>query len=105
MVKAYSGYAPSERKCREWFQRFKNGDFSIENKERPGTPKKFAGEELKALLDEYSTQTLENLAKTLGEIVKRLHNLGMIQKLSPWVPHELSEGEIATRQVICDIFL
>ena len=71
-VTAYGGLAPSERKYREWLQRFKNGDFSIENKERPGTPKKVADEELKALLDEDSMQTLKNLQKLLRLIVVQL---------------------------------
>ena len=28
-----------ERGCREWFQKFKNGEFDIEDKERCGRPK------------------------------------------------------------------
>ena len=36
-VEAYA--ALSERSCREWFQKFKNGEFDIEDKERSGRPK------------------------------------------------------------------
>ena len=31
--------ALSERSCREWFQKFKNGEFDVEDKERSGRPK------------------------------------------------------------------
>ena len=57
----YGEHTPSERTCREWFQRFKNGDFDLKEKERPGGPKKFDDAELQALLDEDPCQTQENL--------------------------------------------
>ena len=39
LVEAYGEAALSERSCREWFQKFKNGEFDVENKERSGRPK------------------------------------------------------------------
>ncbi|KAG5313563.1 MOS1T transposase, partial [Pseudoatta argentina] len=38
--------------CRDWFRRFKNNDFQLEDKERSGAPKKFQDKELEQLLDE-----------------------------------------------------
>jgi len=32
LVKAYGDAALSERSCREWFQKFKNGEFDVETK-------------------------------------------------------------------------
>lgn len=40
----YGEHALSETTCREWFRRFKNGDFDLEDKERPGAEKKFENE-------------------------------------------------------------
>ncbi|KAG5313561.1 MOS1T transposase, partial [Pseudoatta argentina] len=37
--------------CRDWFRRFKNNDFELEDKERSGAPKKFQDKELEQLLD------------------------------------------------------
>ncbi|KAG5315307.1 MOS1T transposase, partial [Pseudoatta argentina] len=37
--------------CRDWFRRFKNNDFQLEDKERSGAPKKFQDKELEQLLD------------------------------------------------------
>jgi len=33
LVEAYGDAVLSERSCREWFQKFKNGEFDIEDKE------------------------------------------------------------------------
>lgn len=41
LVETYNDNAPSERSCREWFQRFKDGDYDVKDKERFGAPKKF----------------------------------------------------------------
>ena len=50
---------------------------------------------MQALLDEDSTQTLNQLAKALGvdqgTISRRLHAIGKIQKEGKWVPYELKE--------------
>ena len=62
LVEAYGDVTLSERSCREWFQKFKNGEFDIE--ERSGKPKVYEDAELEALLDEDSCQ--KELALTLG---------------------------------------
>ena len=49
----YGEAAISERTCREWFQRFKNGDFDIETG-IGGREKVFEDAELEALLEQDS---------------------------------------------------
>ena len=39
LVKTYGEAALSERSCREWFQKFNNGEFDIGDKERSESPK------------------------------------------------------------------
>jgi len=56
--------APIDKSCREWFRRFKDEDFSVENKLRSGQPKKFEDKELEALLEEDQTQ--EEFVESLG---------------------------------------
>ena len=58
--------ALSERSCRGWFQKFKNGEFDIEDKGRSGRPKVYEDAEVEALLNQDSCQTQEELARTLG---------------------------------------
>ena len=50
----------SERTCREWFQRFKNGDFEC-RRHSGGREKVFEGAELEALLEQDSCQNQEEL--------------------------------------------
>lgn len=66
LVELYGEHALAKTQCFEWFQRFKNGDFDIKDKERPGQSKKFEDEELEALLDEDSCRTQEELASKAG---------------------------------------
>jgi len=66
LVEAYGDAALSERSCREWFQKFKNGEFDIEDKECSGRPKVYEDAELEALLDEDSCQAQKELALILG---------------------------------------
>lgn len=101
LVQAYGDRAPSYPNCRFWFQRFKSGNFDVNDKERPGQPKKFEDNDLQALLDENSAQTLKELADELDvtemAVSKRLHAMGKIQKEGKWIPHELSPTAMSNR--------
>jgi len=55
----YGEAAISKRTYREWFQRFKNGDF--ENRHSGGREKVFEDAELEALLEQDSYQNQEEL--------------------------------------------
>ena len=73
----------SERTCREWFQRFRNGDFNMEDRHSGGREKVFEDAEfaeLEALLSEDSRQTQEALARSLGGDSKPFQNVS-----KPWV--------------------
>ncbi|UYV72498.1 hypothetical protein LAZ67_9003408 [Cordylochernes scorpioides] len=87
-------------------RKISRGDFELDNDPCGKPPQKFKNAELQALLDEDSTQTQEKLAKQLqvsqGAVSLRLNSLGMIQKLSRWVPHELSERQQERRLVTCE---
>ncbi|KAG5318537.1 MOS1T transposase, partial [Pseudoatta argentina] len=93
LVQTYGDNALSDTTCRDWFRRFKNNDFELEDQERSGAPRKFQDKELEQLLDEDPSQTLSELGKILqvdeSTVSKRLKGLGMIQKQGHWVPYEL----------------
>ena len=57
LVETYGEAALSERICREWFQKFKNDEFDIENKESSERPKVYEDAELEGLLNQDSFQT------------------------------------------------
>ncbi|EGI65401.1 Mariner Mos1 transposase, partial [Acromyrmex echinatior] len=102
----YGEAAISERTCREWFQRFKDGDFDVED-HSGGREKVFEDEELEALLDQDLCQNQEELARSLGvaqqAILKRLKVMGMIQKQGNWVPYELKLRDVERRFFACSL--
>ena len=87
----------SKTTCRDWFRRFKTGDFDIDDRKREGRPKTFEDTDLEALLDKDPSQTQEELASSLEvtrrAISKRLHALGRIQKQGTWLPYDLKPRE------------
>jgi len=90
-------------------RRFKNDDFDIEDKEHGKPPKKFEDAELEESLAEDCCQTQSQLAATLNvdrsTVAKRLRAIGMVQKASNWVPHELKDRDIERRKTICEMLL
>lgn len=109
LVEAYGECALSKTTCEDWLRRFKSGDFDVNDKERPGAVKTFEDAELQALLDEDDAQTQQQLADQLGvnqsTISDRLKAMGKIQKMSKWVPYELSPRDIERRKTMCEILL
>ncbi|KAG5316940.1 MOS1T transposase, partial [Pseudoatta argentina] len=92
LVQNYGDNALLDTTCRDWFRRFKNNDFELEDKERSGAPKKFEDKELEQLLDEDPSQTLSELGKILQVDESTVSKgLGMIQKHGHWVPYELKK--------------
>ncbi|KAG5325204.1 MOS1T transposase, partial [Pseudoatta argentina] len=109
LVQTYGDNALSDTTCRDWFRRFKNNDFELEDKERSGAPKKFQDKELEQLLDEDPSQTLSELGKILqvdeSTVSKRLKGLGMIQKQGHWVPYVLKPRDVERRFGTCELLL
>ena len=103
LVEVYGDTAPIDKSCREWFQCFKDGDFSVEDKPRSGQPKKFEDKELQALLEENQSQTQEELAESLGVIQQAVsvRLRAMIQKQGNWVPYELKPKDVERRFFTC----
>jgi len=81
--------------CTRWYQKFHQGNFSLEDESRAGRLQKFETNELQALLDINSAQTEKELAEQLDitqqAISIHLRMMGKVQKKGRWVPHELSK--------------
>lgn len=89
LIEAYGDHALSGTTCRDWYRRFKSGDFDVKDKERPGQPRKFEDDELQVLLDENPSQTMEQLAEALDvdrtTVGRHLRTMGKIRKEGKWV--------------------
>ncbi|KAG5317326.1 MOS1T transposase, partial [Pseudoatta argentina] len=113
LVQTYGDNALSDTTCRDWFRRFKNNDFQLEDKERSGAPKKFQDKELEQLLDEDPSQTLPELGKILqvaeSTVLKRLKGIRAITRRRPpeghWVPYELKPRDVERRFGTCELLL
>ena len=93
----------------DWFRRFKNNAFDVEEKEYSGIPKKFKYQKLNALLYEDLCQAQAELAESLGvdhtTLSKHLKALGNIQKQGHCVPYELKPREVKRCLVTCEPLL
>jgi len=91
LVEAYGDNALSETTCRDWYRRFNDDNFDLNDKKRENRPKKIEDCQLQALLDEDDTQSQKMLAEQLGvsqaAISMWLHAMGKVQKIGKWVPH------------------
>ena len=65
LVDTYGNNALPDTTCRDWFRRFQNNDFKLEDKERSGAPKKFEDKELEEILNENRSQILAEHEKIL----------------------------------------
>lgn len=102
-------HSPCLATVNNWFQRFRTGDFEVEDKEREGAPKKLQDEELKNILEQDNTLRLVDMAAILNidgsTVGKRLHAMGMVQKYGNWLPHDLKEKDVERRLVTCEMLL
>lgn len=105
----YGENAVSESVCRKWFQKFRCGDFDLQDAPRFGRPVTTDPDQIKALIDSdrhlTTTQIGHNLNIDHSTVSRHLRKLGMVKKLDVWVPHELSEKNLIDRMSACDLLL
>ncbi|KOC70262.1 Histone-lysine N-methyltransferase SETMAR [Habropoda laboriosa] len=103
----YGEGAITERTVRDWYAKFKNGNFHLKDAPhapRSGRPVEFDEERLNQPLRENSRQTTRELAEKMEyshtAIEKHLHSMGKVQKCGTWVPHALSDNNKNQRNTI-----
>lgn len=91
---AFGEDAVKERTARNWFQKFRSGNESLEDEPRSGRPVSIINSELKQAIEADSSLTCHELGLTFNcneeTIRNHLHEIGKRWKLSKWVPHELT---------------
>ena len=101
--------AVADRTCRDWFKRFREGDISLEDRPRPGRPMESDIERLKVLIEDNPRLTTRELSTMLGcnqsTIDRHLHEMGKVNKLGTWLPHQLTSDNIQQRISICHFLL
>ena len=89
----------------QWFERFQSGDFVLENQPcgRPAT--KIDNNELKAVVEEDTSQIMCALAERFNDLILAvlyyLKHIRKIKKLENWVQHELKEHQMTYHLETC----
>ncbi|KZC06802.1 Histone-lysine N-methyltransferase SETMAR [Dufourea novaeangliae] len=87
----------TERTAQHWFQKFRNGDESLEDAEGRGRPSLIDNDELKAIIESDPRKTSREVAEVLNvdhsTVIRHLSGIGKCKKLDKWVPHELNESQ------------
>lgn len=101
----YGDDATSKATCERWYEKFRSGDKSLEDKPRSGRPSSIDDDELEKMISaDPRLSTREMSVKfqcSHSTIEEHLHALGKVQKSGVWVPHELSDDSKKTRVAIC----
>lgn len=99
--------ALSESQCKRWFQRFRDGDESLEDQKHGSRPQIIDNDALKEAIESDPRQTTRDLAEQFGcthvTIENHLHGMGKTNRYGKWVPHKLSDANKATRIAIAGI--
>lgn len=105
----YGSNALSERTVREWFARFRQGNFELNDAPRSGRPIADKDKEILEMVNQNRHISSDHIAKDLGlchqTVLNHLKKLGYKKKLDVWVPHNLSEKDLISRISICESLL
>lgn len=99
----------TERQCQRWFARFRSGNFNVQDAPHTGRPTTTDDHKIKALIETNRRMTTREIAEKLdisnSTVYLHLQQLGYVNKLDVWVPHELKEIHLTKRINICDSLL
>lgn len=91
--------------ARNWFQKFKDGDYNIEDASHPGRAPQVDVDRLKQLIEDDPRLTTLALGEELGcshtAIENHLYELGKRWKYGAWIPHELTANQLQARVDAC----
>uniref|UniRef100_A0A914EIB6 Mos1 transposase HTH domain-containing protein n=1 Tax=Acrobeloides nanus TaxID=290746 RepID=A0A914EIB6_9BILA len=92
-----------------WYEKFNNGEFSVEGAPRSGRPVEFDEGQLEELLEKDNRQTTRELAEQMGcchgTIENHLKKMGKVQKYGAWVPRVLTQQQKQKRVDACNKLL
>ena len=98
-----------DRQCRNWFNKFRSGEFSLKEEQRSGQPNEVDDNQIKAIIKSDHHVTVREIVKMLkipkSTIELHIQRLRLVKKLDIWIPHELKGINLAKRISACDLYL
>ena len=97
----------SSATCHRWFQKFREGDYSCEDKPRSGRPLVVDEDELCCHIEQNPRVSTRDLARTFctshSTIMLALKKLGKVYKIGFWLPHQLDDSLRTRHMEACRI--
>ena len=96
----YGEGAVTDQTCQNWFEKFRAGDFSLDDAPRSGRLAEVDSDQIKTLIENnqrYTTREIAHILKIFKSSVENhFHQLGHVNCYDVWVPHKLSEKTFLT---------
>ena len=90
----YGEGAVTDRMCSQWFVKFPDGDFSLDDAPQSGRRVEVDSDQIETLIENsqcYTTRKIANILKTFrSRVENHLHQLGYVHHFDVCVPHKLS---------------
>ncbi|XP_035742750.1 histone-lysine N-methyltransferase SETMAR-like [Vespa mandarinia] len=95
----------NDRKVQRWFEKFRSGDFSLQNEPRGRPEKSLKNDALKALVETNPIVSSRELSARMEvdheTILRHLSEICMVKKMDKWIPHELTERNKLDHLNVC----
>lgn len=109
ITSVYGDDAVSERTCRDWYAHFTEGREDTKDKPRSGRPSELDASKLLALVGDNPRQSTRELGEELGvshmTVNRHLQELGFVNRIGTWVPHQLTPDNRQQRVSVCHSLL
>ncbi|XP_035740328.1 histone-lysine N-methyltransferase SETMAR-like [Vespa mandarinia] len=93
--KTFGKNTVNDLKAQRWFEKFRFGDFSLQNEPRGRPETSVKNDALKALVETNPTVSSRELAARMEvdhtTILRHLSEIGVVKKMDKWIPHELTK--------------
>lgn len=102
----YDDNSLSVAQCYRWYERFRNGNRSLEDNPKSGRPSLVDNQILRQLVESDPRKSCEELAHKMSvdreTIRDHLHQIGKSFRAGIWMPYKLSENQKSLRITLCN---
>ena len=105
----YGEEALKDRQSRNWFDKFRSGDFSLKDEQCSDRPNEVDDDQIKGIIESNRHVTVREIEEMLkiqkSTIERHIQRIGLVKKLDILIPHELKKIHLTKRIDACDLHL